>query len=52
MANRKMHLRLGLCSFTVPGFQILARRSLFSVFRQVEVFSVFRQVEVYHFYRP
>ena len=43
MANRKMHLRLGLCSFTVPGFQILARRSLL---------SVFRQVEVHHFYRP
>ena len=43
MANRKLHWRLRICSFTVPGFQILAGRSLF---------SVFRQVEVHHFYRP
>jgi len=43
MANRKLYLRLRVCSFTVSGFQILARRSLF---------SVFRQVEVRHFHRP
>ena len=42
MENRKLHLRLRVCSFTVPGFQILASRSLFSVFLQVEVRLFYR----------
>ena len=44
-ANRKPQFTVTRCSFTIPGFQILAKYLLFSVS------CCFRQVEVHHFNR-
>ena len=45
MGSRKLLLRV--CNFTLPGFPIYVRRSLFST-----AMFFFRQVDVHHFYHP